>query len=142
MTKEEFCKLSPSVALGFVWHFCRLYEELGTVPAPVPPPPPRAPQYDRRIPRKDGTTYASEYDLEGLRYWHGRAAAGAAVSGPYQEKDAKQAEALGLWIAYREAEPDKPWTGMRGDVVVNAAAPNARPTVYPKNAPAPSGGFV
>lgn len=145
MTKDEFCALPIKTALGLLWDYCRLDEELAAMPAPTPPPPPRssasAPRYDRRIPRKDGVTYASEYDLEGLRYWHGRASAGAVVSGPYQEADRKQAEALAYWITYREAEPAAVWTGLRGDDVVTAAAPSNKPTVYPRDArPAPAGG--
>lgn len=90
-----------------------------------------APKYDCRIRRKDGICWASEYDLQGLRFWLQKAEDGAASGSQWAEKDRKQAAALTRFAAWREQNPGAQWTGVRGDDAVTAAPPSSRPTVYP-----------
>lgn len=133
MTKEEFCKLPPAVALRIVWDILSVCnsEELASVPAPRVA---GAPKFDTRIARKGGMVqWASETDLEGLRFWKQRADQPA--SDPkYAEKNAKQAKALEYWIAYREVDPMTPWMGERDRAQVAAKPPSSKPTTYPRDA--------
>src|SRR5512139_2773515 len=114
MNRSEFTSLPVSLALGLLWDALHTHGDpalaLDDAEAPKPARPPK---YDSAIYRKDGVTYASEYDIEGLRFWHKRAAESAANGGQYAEKDAKQAKALAYWIAYREQNPSATWTGER-----------------------------
>lgn len=143
MNRSEFCSLPPSVALGLIWDQCNLDASLGYVEAPKPARPPR---FDSAIYRRDGITWASEYDAEGLRYWRDKNAAGAENGGEYAEKNAKAAKALGYFLEWREQNPTAIWTGERNREQVTARAPMAKPEVYPRTgapraaAPAATGG--
>jgi hypothetical protein len=89
-----------------------------------------APKFDTSIARKGGMVqYASETDLEGLIFWKARAE--EPPSDPkYEESNAKQAKALGYWIAYRQANPDAIWRGERNRVLITAKAPTNKPELY------------
>ncbi len=147
MTKDEFLSLPSGMAMRILFDLLgpeaqrRLYEI-------EKPRVPFAPKYDRAIFRKDGVQYASESNLENLRYWHARAAEGAAKpNSQYAEKDQKQAAELEKWIAWRECSPDAIWSGTRGNDQVTAAPPSGKPMVYQRSgvrqAPPPqdTGGF-
>jgi hypothetical protein len=126
MTRDEFVSLPIGVALGVLWDLAGA--KLGTMPTPDVPRPPK---YDSAIYRKDGVSWASEYDVEGLRFWHAKKAQSSDPK--YAEKDAKAAKALSYWIAYRIADPHTPWTGERNRETITAKAPSAKPTVYPRD---------
>ena len=146
MNRQDFTSLPLSLALGAIWDALHEHGDAGMILDDMPAPK-RAgsPKYDSAIYRREGVTYASEYDAEGLRFWQRRAADSAAGGGQYAEQDAKQAKALGFWIAWREQNPGAVWSGERNREQVTAAAPSAKPTVYPRNGgatkpAAPSGG--
>jgi hypothetical protein len=105
----------------------RFAEKLEEIEAPKRP---RSPRYDMRISRKGGYQWASETDLEGLRWWLHRFQSSAAEGGKFADKDAKKAEKLAYWVDWREAYPDPQWTGMRNDDAVTAPVPVAKPPVY------------
>lgn len=141
MNRAEFTGLPLSLALGLLWDAAHEYDRDGTarkLDEAEAPKPARPPRFDSAIYRREGVTFASEYDLDGLRYWHKRSADGE--SDPqYGEKNAKQAKALSYWIAYREQQPDAIWTGERNRQPTTAKAPQSKPEVYPRDArPAPS----
>lgn len=142
MQRSDFTGLPLSVALGIVWdalHSTHAGSLLADLPVPEKV---RAPKYDHRVGRKGGFQWASETDLEGLRFWHTRAAEGAASGGQWASKDQKRADALARWIAYREQDPASPWSGVRDDAQVTAHAPMAKPMIHeyaPRDArPAPT----
>lgn len=124
MTKEQFTALPAAMALGILWDVAKLGERLANVEAPKVP---FSPKYDARIYRKDGFQWASETNLESLRFWHGKMAASAAGNGEYAAKDAKRAETLERWIKWRECFPDSIWSGERDETRVTAAAPSGKP---------------
>ena len=134
MQRSDFTALPPAVALGIVWDALHsrdnggppTLEFLEALPVPEKV---RAPKYDFRIGRKGGFQWASETDLEGLRFWHARAAEGAASGGQWAEKDAKREASLARWIAYREQDPTSAWSGVRDDAQVTAPAPMSKPLV-------------
>ena len=132
MNREEFVALPLSLALGALWDILgeRGRESLGRIEAPRMPLPPK---FDRRIYRKGGHQWASETDLNGLRFWRDMAAKGAAGGGEYVEKNKKSAAELDRWIGWRQCCPAEPWSGLRGDETVMAAAPSAKPRIHPKN---------
>ncbi len=94
----------------------------------------RAPKFDTAISRKGGLVqWASETDLDGIRYWRRRA--DEPPSDPkYAESNAKQSKALSYWIAYRQAEPNATWSGERNRQSVTAKPPNAKPETYARDA--------
>lgn len=130
MNKEDFTCLPASVALGILWDVARLEDRLREVQAPKPPRPPK---YDAPIYRKDGIQWASETDLEGLRYWRAKYTESAAKGGEWAAKDQKRSDALGFWIMFRAADPMTPWSGERNREQVTAKPPSAKPTVYPRD---------
>ena len=128
MNRDEFTGMPSSLALGLLWdHSAGMRNALANVEAPKRARPPK---FDSVIYKKDGITYASEYDAEGLRYWHDRYAHN--TNPEYAEKDAKRAKALTFWIEWREQNPTAIWTGERNHAVVTAAAPSGKPPVYPR----------
>lgn len=134
MTREELLGLPPAIAIRVI-----LETLLEVVPALGPelkkralPKVPRAPKYDQVIYRKGGHSYASECDLESLRYWHKTYLEGAAKGGEYAEKDKKRADSLQYWIDWRACEPSARWSGKRDKTDVTAAAPAAKPAIYEK----------
>jgi hypothetical protein len=131
MTREEFIGLPASVALGILWDTSpALAAKLADIEAPKPA---RSPKYDAIIYRRDGIQWASETDVEGLRWWHQRYTESANGGGQYADKDAKRAKALDFWIAWRLAEPQTRWQGERNNAVVTAQPPSGKPTVYPRD---------
>jgi hypothetical protein len=131
VTREEFFALPPGIALRVL--FDALDEETAAAIASTPAiDAPRSPKYDYMIYRQGGVQWASETDLRGLVWWRDRAQASAAEGGKWAEKDAKNAEALNRWIAYREFYPDAPWSGERNREAVVAPAPTAKPRVHPR----------
>jgi len=89
-----------------------------------------APKFDTSIARKGGMVqYASETDLDGLIFWKARAEE-PPTDPKYAESNAKQAKALGYWIAYRRANPDAIWVGQRSNQEVTAEPPSNRPATY------------
>lgn len=134
MKREQFVALPASVALGILWDtFPGLEAKLANA---EPPKLARPPKYDSAIYRKDGVTYASEYDAEGLRYWRDeklKPIADPEKAAKYGEKNVKQSKALDFWIAWRLVEPHAPWTGERNRETVTAKAPSGKPEVYPRD---------
>lgn len=135
MNRSEFTGLPLSLALGALWDAL----DSGRDPASAlhdaeAPKPARPPKYDQAIYRREGITWASEYDVEDLRFWRKRKSESASGGGEYAEKDAKQAKALEFWISWREQNPTAVWTGERNREQVTAAAPASKPTVYPRDA--------
>lgn len=129
MTKQELLTLSPSVALRVLVDllgddFERRLERVEK------PREPRSPKFDFRIRRKSGFAWASETDLDGLRFWCGRYKESAAAGTQYSERDQRNAEKLAYWIAWREVNPKEPWSGQRNDDAVTAAVPSHKPRIY------------
>lgn len=135
MNRDEFTSLPSSIALGILWDVAKLEDRLRDVVAPKPPRPPK---YDAAIYRKDGVQWASETDVEGLRFWRGRYLESAAKGGEYAAKDQKRAAALDFWIAWRLVEPMTPWSGERNREQVTAKPPSGKPMVYPRDGAATS----
>lgn len=129
MTKDELLSLPPSVAIGLIWDAsANLQKAIGAIEKPRGPLPPK---FDRRIYRNGGFVWASESSLESLTYWLGKKREGAASGSQWAEKDAKEAEQLGRWVAYRTWFPHDPWTGTRGNSEgVRAAAPSKSPRLH------------
>lgn len=131
MNRDEFSALPASVALGILWDaFPGLEKKLADVVAPKRPRPPK---YDQAIYRKEGVQWASETDVEGLRFWRARYTASAQKGGEYAAKDLKRSDALGFWIAWRLAEPMTQWSGERNREQVTAKMPSGKPAVYPRD---------
>jgi hypothetical protein len=126
VTREEFIALPPAVALGILWDRFGFAERLRDVAAPKLPYPPR---YDARIYRKGGFQWASETDLEGLRFWHARYVEGAEKGGQWAAKDKKRADELARWIAWREAFATECWRGTRDNAEIVAASPSRKPEI-------------
>lgn len=130
MDRDEFLSLPPAVALRIL--FDSLDEDtvraIGNTEAPKSPRPPK---FDRMIFRQGGIMWASECDLECLRFWHNRASQPA--SDPkYEASNKKQAEELARWIAWREWYPNAAWSGERDGKQGLAKPPSAKPAVYPR----------
>lgn len=131
MTRDEFLSLPPGVALRIL--FDALDEEtVHAIDRAEKPEVPRAPKYDYTIYRQNGIQYASETDIRGLTFWRDRAQASANGGGEWAIKDAKNAENLNRWLAWREFFPNEAWSGERNRVELVAAPPSARPRVYPR----------
>lgn len=130
MTRDEFLSLPPMLALRVLFDAIDddTMRALEAMPKPKVPFPPK---YDFRIFRKDGFMWASETDLEGLRFWHKRYADSALKGGQYADKDKKNAAEMERWIAWRECEPSAAWGGERNRERVTAHAPSAKPSVWP-----------
>lgn len=130
MTRDELLGLPAPLALKILAGFLvdqGLDAYLASVEAPKQP---RSPKYDFKIRRKGGYAWASETDLDGLRFWCGKYRESAQNGGEYAEKDEKNAEKLAYWIAWREVNPKEQWTGQRNDDVVTAAMPSHKPKIH------------
>lgn len=130
MDRDEFLALPPAIALRVI--FDALDEEavraIGNAGTPTRP---KCPKYDQMIFRQGGVQWASETDLDGLRFWHGKAL--EPPSDPkYVEANKKRAASLERWIAWREWYPDAAWSGERDGKHGVAKRPSAKPTVYPR----------
>lgn len=134
MDRSQFASLPVGIALGL------LYDLNPGLAKVAPPELARSPKYDGKIFRKGGFVWMSEMEAEGLRWWQARKLESAGGGGQYAEKDAKQAETLGKWIAWREQNPAACWVGIRGDETVTAAPPSRSPHLNSsaqRNAPPP-----
>lgn len=132
MTRDEFAALPPAIALRLTWDALNLGDKLGPV---APPKPPLPPKYDAKLFRKGGYCWMSETGLDSLIYWHEKALESANSGGKYAAKDAKKAETLERWIAWRTVEPTVAWTGERADQRVTARPPSRDPELH-ENGPA------
>jgi hypothetical protein len=132
VTRDEFAQLPPTIALRLLWDSLQLDAKLAHLEPPRAPLPPK---YDMRIYRKGGHCWASECDLKGLLYWHGKAVESAESGSQYAAKDKKKAASLERWIAWRNVEPAAVWTGTRDDSPATALAPSSHPEVYSRDAP-------
>jgi hypothetical protein len=128
MNRAEFLGLPVATQVRLLVEVLKLDKELAMLGEP--PRAPRPPKYDCRISRKGGYQWASETDLEGLRWWFNRFTTSAADGGQYAEKDQKRADKLAYWVAWREVAPDARWTGQRNDTVCTAQPPVAKPRVH------------
>ena len=129
MTREEFTALPLAIALGMIWDALVDGDSLRHISAPEMP---MAPKYDRKIFCRDGYYWASETTLRDLQYHHRRAAEGVDDE-RWGEQNRKTAAALDRWIAWRTVSPAETWSGVRGQDDVTAAAPRAKPHIYPRD---------
>jgi hypothetical protein len=127
VTRDEFNALPVALQVRLLVDVLKLGDKLAGMEAPKVA---RSPKFDMRISRKGGYQWASETDLDGLRWWFNRFTASAAEGGQYAEKDQKRADKLAYWVSWREAHPDVIWTGQRNDDVCTASAPTAKPRVH------------
>lgn len=129
MTPDEFLSLPAPVALRILLEgSAKLKEIVENTEKPRGPLPPK---FDRRIYTKKGFWWASECTLENLTFWLNRRRASAESGGEYAERDAKEADQLARWVAYRTWFPNDPWTGTRGNSEgVRAAAPSKSPRIH------------
>ena len=132
MTRDEFLSLPSTVALRILYD-CLDEATVQALEQKEKPKLPLPPKYDAPIYRSGGTQFASETDIEGLRFWHGKA-----LEPPrdpkYIEANKKRASELERWIRYRECFPDAVWSGERFREQVVAAAPSAKPMIHAKRA--------
>jgi len=130
MTPDEFSSLPTSVALRILLDGSAKLQEI--VAATEKPRSPMPPRFDRRLRRKGGQyVWASESSLESLTFWLGKNREGAQNGGEYADKNAKEAEQLERWVAWRTWFPSEVWTGTRGNNEgVRAAAPSKSPRLY------------
>ena len=132
MTELEFFALPPHIALRVLVD-CLDEATMDALKAAPKRDPPKRPFYDGQIYRKGGFQWASETDMEGLKYWLQRARIAAVREGnEYAAADAKRAANLEKWVAWREWFPDAAWTGTRGDVHVTAEVPSGYPEIHQK----------
>jgi hypothetical protein len=138
VTREEFVRLPPEVALGLVYD--QLHSALVTIPSPtVSAPagsaerrwPARPPRFETRLPRKGGYQLASETLLESLEWFREKKLEGAASNGKYADKDRRLAAELEIWIGWRAANPGARWEGTRNGQQVTAELPSRDPTIHP-----------
>jgi hypothetical protein len=132
MNREEFLSLPPALALRVLLEtLLEVNPEIGNaLKRKEVPSVPRSPKYDERVYRRGGFCWASELNLESLRFWHGRYLEGAAKGGEWAEKDQKRASKLEYWIKWREVEPSAAWCGERGREQVMAHAPSGKPVIH------------
>lgn len=105
----------------------------------------RSPKYDTALYTKAGRFWASECNESRLEFEIKRAEESAAGGGQYADKDAKKANALRFFLAWRKRNPSTCWTGERDRMQVTAKAPSQKPEATPRDAqrapdPAPSSG--
>lgn len=128
MTRDEWCSLPPALALAFLYDHAPA--ALADAIAAEPPPKiPMSPKYDYAVYTKGGVCWASEMDARELAFWISRSEGG---DPKYEESNAKRLKALSFWLEWRRLFPQAIWTGERNRRTVTAAAPSAKPTVYPK----------
>lgn len=129
MDRDAFLQLPAAVALRIL--FDCLDEEtvkaIGHVEAPKLPLPPK---FDAMIFRSGGFQWASETDLEGLRFWLAKAQEPGDPK--WAEQNKKRVDSLTRWIAWRECYPDATWSGERDRKQGVARGPTAKPKVHPR----------
>jgi hypothetical protein len=131
MTDDELLSLPPGVVLRILLN-CLDEDTVGEIRRQPMPEIPRAAKYDAAIYVSGGIKWASECDLENLRYFRNRSAASAASGGEWADKDLKRVANLEKWIAWRSFFPDAIWSGERNNEATVAAPPSAKPRVYPR----------
>jgi hypothetical protein len=127
MNRDQFDALPPTMQLRALTEIVldgRSLDEINYGRRPFPP------RYDARIGRRGGYQWASETDLEGLKFWLKNLQARAGKGGQYAAKDAKRAKDLERWVAWREWEPRVQWNGQRFDATVKAAPPSNKPQLH------------
>ena len=130
MDRDAFFALPPAVAVRVL--FDALDEDTARAIANAEAPKlPLPPKFDRKIFRQGGFMWASECDMSGLRFWHGKAIEPPSDT-KYAEANRKQAEELARWIAWRECYPDTTWSGERDGKQGVARGPSAKPKIYPR----------
>jgi hypothetical protein len=132
MTREELLALPAPLAVRMLVEYLNSDGEMlsNWLADRETPKQPRSPKYDFRIRRKGGYAWASETDLDGLRFWCGKYRESESQGTEYSERDGKNADKLSYWIAWREVSPKEQWTGQRNDEVVTAAVPSHKPRIY------------
>ena len=126
MTEVEFTALPVGLALALVYRSQSTRTPLKDMPAPRPVLPPK---YDQRIRRKGGFQWASETDLDGLRFWERKADEG--VNDPeWGTKNARESKALDFWIHWRAENPTS-----RILTPPASASPRSQPSRLPAPAP-------
>lgn len=127
MTRSEFAALPVAMQVRLILQaFPQVEDRILGMDVPKLP---LAPKFDSRIRRKDGYQWASETDIEGLRYYYGRATSGGGDES-FAEKNAKEARGLEFWIRWREMYPTQIWEGERNRAPSVALAPASKPTVH------------
>jgi hypothetical protein len=131
MTRDEFLALPPAVGLRVLFDAldedtARVIASLDKIKLPLPP------KYDQMIFRQGGVMWASETDIEGLRFWHRKSTDGQGDP-KWAEQNKKRADSLARWIAWRECFPDAVWSGERDRAAVVAKAPSSKPMVYARS---------
>lgn len=132
MTPEEFLSLPVAMQVRILFE-CLNEDTMRNLRGKAKPKPPLPPKYDQVIFRSGGVMFASETDLEGLRFWHKKSLDGAADGGQYADSNKKRADSLARWIAWRECFPEATWSGTRDKSEVVAKPPSSKPMVYPRN---------
>lgn len=138
MTREQFCALPLSVALGII-HDCIKMESFGPIEMAPEYRAPMAPKFDQKLRTKGGYMWASECSLRELEYQHGFLTRPGKPE--YAEKNAKAAKGVSFWLEWRRAFPSEVWSGERNRVQCTAAPPRGKPQVHPwedRDAPAPA----
>ena len=125
LSPEEFAALPSAMALKLLAGHPSIAKYLATLDLPKVP---RCPKYDLKIYRKGGYMWASETDLERLKFWRQRSLDSAAKGGQYADKDTKQAERLKYFIEFRTVESGA-ISLIRGDDMTDARAPAYKPRV-------------
>lgn len=132
MDRDAFLQLPPTIALRVLFD-CLDEETVRAIGNVEKLSPPRPPKYDQMIFRQGGVMYASECDIEGLRFWYKRSTDGGGDP-KYADSNKRRADALARFIAWREWYPDAAWTGERDRAHVVARPPSAKPRVYQRQA--------
>lgn len=128
MQKEQFTALSLTQALDCLYEASVKGFRLDQITAPEAPRQVMSPKYDSRMKTKGGYVYCSECDIAQLRYYLDRC--NKPGDPKYADKNARDAKALGYFIAWREQNPDALWVGERyKQGQVEALAPSSRPKV-------------
>lgn len=133
MNRDEFDKLPTAMQVRVLARVVFGGEKITAIELGRSPLPPK---FDARIYRRGKSfQWASETDLEGLRFWHNRAKEGAAKGGEWAAKDEKRARDLERWLNWREWFPDAVWSGERDRRRVTAAMPSGKPELQEFDSP-------
>lgn len=130
MTEDDFFQLPATVAIRILFDALG-QDQVATVLAREKPKLPLPPKYDAAIYRREGVMWASECDIETLRYWRGKYQESADKGGEWADKDRKRVETMDRWITWREVYPDATWGGERDRKHGVSRGPSSKPKVYP-----------
>ena len=129
MTPEDLFALPPGIGLRLIFEALDEKTRAAVLSKPALKAP-LPPKYDQAIFRSDGIQWASETDIEGLRYWHKKSLEN--TNEKYAEANRKRAESLARWITWREWFPDTAWSGERDGKPGVARPPSRKPKTYPR----------